>query len=484
MINIGVIPSAGRGLRLIPYTENTPKTLFEIGGKTLLERNIDILVHKIKVKKIYIIHGHLGHQIIESVERHRYSGVEIEYVECAQPEVGLANGLFLLKDFIFEPFVVLLGDELYLKTNHEILLSLPQGAFDAACGYMVTGDATKIRNNYGLTISDNKIQSLNEKPGQLDNNFLGCGTFVFTPKIFDYINMTPPSSRTHRVELIDAIDLLAKTEHRVIAVELKGSYQNINQASDYISATHLHRKKHFSEYKTSLVIPAYNEGASLHFVIEEFLGKVDEIIIAASFSEDDTVAIAQKSGCKTIVKKFSGYGDALRQGMDQASGDILILVEADGSFSADDLPKLLSYLEDADMVIGTRTTKQMIQQGANMNRLLRWGNVIAAKIMQVLWLSQEPRFTDLGCTYRALWKDCYTVIKKNLKANGPEFSPEMMVEVMNAKRKIIEIPVTYRPRIGGHSKHSANLMAVTKTGVKMLFLIFRKRIIHALKNDS
>jgi UDP-N-acetylglucosamine diphosphorylase / glucose-1-phosphate thymidylyltransferase / UDP-N-acetylgalactosamine diphosphorylase / glucosamine-1-phosphate N-acetyltransferase / galactosamine-1-phosphate N-acetyltransferase len=483
MINIGVIPAAGRGLRLIPYTENTPKTLFEIGGKTLLERNIEILVHKIKVKKIYIIHGHLGQQIIDSLAKSNYPGIEIVYIECPEPDVGLANGLLLLKDLIFEAFVVMLGDELYLKTNHETLLSLPENTFHAACAYMVTGDMVKIRNNYGLTIRDNKILALREKPDQLDNNFLGCGTFVFTPKIFEYIGKTPLSPRTHRIELIDAIDLLARTEGGVIPVELKGSYQNINQITDYISATHLHRKKHFNEYKTSLIIPAYNEAASLKYVIEEFSGKVDEIIIAASFSDDDTVDIATHSGCKTLVKKFSGYGDALRQGMDIASGEILILVEADGSFSPDDLPKFLSYLEDADMVVGTRTTKQMIQQGANMDVLLRWGNIIAAKIMQILWLHQEPRFTDLGCTYRALWKDCYAVIKPNLTANGPEFSPEMMVEVMNAKRKIIEIPVTYRPRIGGYSKHSANFIAVAKTGLKMLFLIFRKKFFTSQNDD-
>jgi len=164
--------------------------------------------------------------------------------------------------------------------------------------------------------------------------------------------------------------------------------------------------------------------------------------------------------------------------MDMASGDILILVEADGSFSADDLSKLLSYLKDADMVIGTRTTKQLILQGANMNGALRWGNWFAAKFMQFLWFSQENRFTDLGCTYRVLWKDCYSVIHDNLHAAGPEFSPEMMVEVMKAKRKVVEIPVTYRPRIGGESKHSQNWKNIAKTASKMLGLIICKRINH------
>ena len=86
--------------------------------------------------------------------------------------------------------------------------------------------------------------------------------------------------------------------------------------------------------------------------------------------------------------------------MDAATGDILVLVEADGTFRAKDLGKLLEFLKDADMVIGTRTTRQMIEQGANMDGLLRWGNVVVGKLVEALWWRMEPRFTDVGCTYR------------------------------------------------------------------------------------
>ena len=475
MIDIGVIPAAGRGLRLVPYTENTPKALFEIGGKSLLQRNIEILVHQVGVKKIYVIHGHLGQQIIDLVAQLHYPGVAIECVECSDPDIGLAKGLLLLQTKIQQPFVTLLGDELYLGSNHEVLGQLPLEKLHAAVAYFANGDVDQIRQNYSLEIQNGQVTALHEKPTRLVNDLLGCGTFVFTPKIFDYIVSTPPSKRSGRVELIEAISHLASAEGGVVPVQIGGHYQNINYERDYINATHIYRKEHFREYKISLVIPAYNEEASLRHVIDEFSGKVDEILVAASHSDDRTVEIAQNSPCKTLVKRFAGYGDALKQGMAAASGDILILVEADGSFSADDLPKLLSYLHDADMVIGTRTTKQLILQGANMSGLLRWGNLLAAKYLQFLWFSPENRFTDLGCTYRALWRECFQVIEHNLHGRGPEFSPEMMVEVIRAKRKIIEIPVTYRPRIGGESKHSRTWLGILHTASRMLWLITRKR---------
>ena len=483
MSNIGVIPVAGRGLRLLPYTENTPKALFEIGGQTLLDRNLDILVNKLHLRKIYIIHGHLGQQILDTLASRHRPGVDIEYLECSDPSVGLAHGLLLLKEKIHEPFTVILGDELYLDSNHESLLPYYSRPIDAVCGYLDTRDEAQIRQNYALDIRDERIARLEEKPTAITNNRLGCGTFIFSPIIFEYIAKTSASSRYGKVELIDAINLLAQERGQVFAAQLQANYCNINYARDYIRATHLYRKRHHGEYKTSLVIPAYNEEASLQHVLREFAGHVDEIVVAAhAGSTDKTIEIAKNGAHVTLVRHFRGYGDALRQGMDAATGDILILVEADGSFSADDLPKLLSYLEDADMVIGTRTTKQMILQGANMSTVLRWGNLLAAKFMQLFWFSWENRFTDLGCTYRVLWRECYNIIRSDLHEDGPAFSPEMMVEVIRIKRKLIEIPVTYRPRLGGVSKHSGSWPHIIRTALSMLGMIIRKRIHYALQS--
>lgn len=272
------------------------------------------------------------------------------------------------------------------------------------------------------------------------------------------------------------IDRWAQQGADVRAAVLKGSYRNINYPEDYISAMNLYRKLNFSQYRVSVVIPTYNESAAIGDVIEDFIDKVDEIIVADNQSPDGTADIARTKGATVISKPLAGYGEAMRCALQATTGDILVLAEGDASFTADDLPKILAYMRDADMVIGTRTTKQMIEQGANMDAFLRWGNVLAAKVLQFLWIRQEPRFTDLGCTYRAIWRDTYLSIRDNLSAIGPEFSPEMMVEVLRAERKIIEIPVTYRPRIGDVSKHSGSKLAILKTGTKMLWLIFRRRL--------
>jgi glycosyltransferase involved in cell wall biosynthesis len=234
----------------------------------------------------------------------------------------------------------------------------------------------------------------------------------------------------------------------------------------------------FANRTVSLVIPAYNEAASIAAVVEEFRQSalLDEIVVVDNNCTDATAEIAAAAGARVVAEPAPGYGRALRAGMAAALGEILVLTEADGSFRARDLIKLLAYLDDAGMVVGTRTTRQMVEQGANMRFLLRWGNVAMAKILELLWFwPHEPRFTDVGCTYRALTRATFEAIRPSLRGTGPEFSPEMMCAALSANCRVIEIPVTYSCRRGGSSKHSDGFARQARTAWKMLKMICRKR---------
>lgn len=236
----------------------------------------------------------------------------------------------------------------------------------------------------------------------------------------------------------------------------------------------------FRDRTVSLVIPAYNEEQTIQKVVEEFRQEahLDEIVVVDNNCTDRTAELARAAGARVVQESRPGYGRALMAGMDAATGDILVLVEADGSFRARDLVKLLVYLDDAGMVMGTRTTRQMVQQGANMRFLLRWGNVFMAKFLQLCWLRPaEPRFTDVGCTYRALTRDTYQKIRARLGETGPAFSPEMMCAALQERCRIIEIPVTYSERLGGESKHSDTFGRQARTAWKMFRTICRKRFL-------
>lgn len=236
----------------------------------------------------------------------------------------------------------------------------------------------------------------------------------------------------------------------------------------------------FQGQAVSVIVPAYNEEATIAEVVRDYRSNphVDEVLVVDNNCRDSTAARAAEAGGRVVAEGAPGYGRALKRGMQEAVGEILVLTEADGSFRQRDLIKLLVYLEDAGMVCGTRTTRQLVQQGANMRALLRWGNVAMAKYLELLWFFRaEPRFTDVGCTYRALWRATFAAIRDSLHQAGPAFSPEMMCEVLMKGFRCVEVPVSYHKRLGGDSKHSAGLLDQARTAWAMGKVITRKRLL-------
>lgn len=473
----GVILAAGRGVRAYPATKYIPKALLDISGKSLIERNIDIMRHQLQIDEIIVVVGYLGAQIKELLTQ-RYSDLRLTFVQ-QKSQNGIGAALLEVEPHVGDgPFVVMLGDEFYLDSNHHQLQDYLDTDVDAVLMFKEELDKVKVANNYTGLFQGQRIVSLVEKPENPDSPLMGTGTYFFlNRKIFSYIQNTPPSELRGEVEITDALSNMAKGEnmHRCI---LSGTYLNVNSVDDLNMANYIYREKHFDTYRVSVVIPAYNEESTIAAVVMDYLHHdcVDEVIVVDNNSKDQTAAVAQNAGARVVTEYNQGYGCALRRGLDEARGDIIILTEADGSFQARDVHKFVHYLKDCDMVIGTRTTRQMIEQGANMHGLLRWGNVIVGKLVEALWWSQEPRFTDVGCTYRAIWKSSYDKIRPYLNARGPDFAPEMMIAILICRRRIIEIPVTYRRRIHGESKHSGYFLAQAKTAVKMLKLIFRYRM--------
>lgn len=476
MITQALIPAAGRGVRAWPKSRYLPKVLFEIDGKPIIQRNVELLRDQLGIRDFTIIVGYHKDQLIEALGCGEKFGVKLRYVECQDPDIGLARGMLLARNHFQDRFVTVLGDMVYLDSNHHELMSLLPYEFDAVCGLLHTTDLHDIKRNYSVHLDNNRIVKLIEKPTVVENNWLGTGTYLFTPKIFDAIERTPPSTRSGRVELTDAINSLARESPGVLAFFLKGATFNINTLDEYHEAHYKVRTSRFPQYRVSVIIPAYNEAESIGYVVRDFKSVVDEVFVINNSSTDDTAVRAAEAGARVETVQLKGYGDTIRYGLDHAEGDILVVVEADYSFRSRDLRKLIEYLKDADMIVGTRTTRELVQQGTNMHGLVRWGNVIVAKLLEILWWEHQPRFTDVGCTYRVLWKETYRAIRPLLQAVGPELSPEMMIAVMEAGRRVIEVPISYHERIGGQSKHSASYAAVTRTALRMLATMARMRL--------
>lgn len=471
---IAVIAAAGKGRRIHPRSASVHKVMLEIDGRSLLARNIELLRDALGIREFHVIVGYMADQIRGEFADGSALGVRIEYIVNPDVDGGLGTALLAIEPHIKERFVLVLGDELYLQTNHAGL-ALAAETHVAVCAVRETDDVEVIRKNYAVELTDGRITRLIEKPDAPPNRYLGCGTYVFSPEIFRDARETARSPRSGRLELTDIIDHAARRGASVVPFVLTGQYMNVNTIEDLNVANFVARQLDFDKRRLSVVIPAYNEAASIAHVVRDFLPHAHEVVVMDNCSADGTGELARAAGAVVHSRKLRGYGDALLQGMDEATGDILVLVEADGTFRAKDLGKLLEFLKDADMVIGTRTTRQMVEQGANMDGILRWGNVVVGKLIEALWWSMEPRFTDVGCTYRAIWRDAYNRIRPYLTRTDAAFSPEMMIEIVRCEGRVIEIPVSYYRRRGGESKHSSSLWHSIRTGLRMIGLILEKR---------
>jgi len=230
----------------------------------------------------------------------------------------------------------------------------------------------------------------------------------------------------------------------------------------------------FNGKKLSVVMPAYNEEEHIKQAVRDFLSipLVDEVVVVDNNSKDDTCKLAGEAGARVIKEKNQGYGFACQRALREASGGLIVLVEPDGTFDARDLHKFLAYADDFDMVLGTRTTRELIWEGANMDHFLKWGNWTLGKMVELLY--SGPSLSDVGCTYRLIKKEALDKIEKNFTVGRSHFSPEMMILALKNKIRVVEIPVNYRPR-RGESKITGRRWPAFKLGLIMIALIVKMR---------
>jgi len=230
----------------------------------------------------------------------------------------------------------------------------------------------------------------------------------------------------------------------------------------------------YGDKTVSVVLPAFNEEQYIRAAVEDFArtGVVDEIVVVDNNSRDRTADEARATTARVVQEAAQGYGHALRRGLREATGDLIIMAEPDGTFVGRDVLKLLAYSEDFDMVCGTRTTRELVWEQANMGWFLRIGNWVVAKMLQ--FLHDGPSLSDCGCTLRLTHRKALQQIQDELTVGESHFLPEMVILGLRKNLSIIEVPVNYRGRVG-ESKITGNLKGTLRTGFRMIGLILRYR---------
>lgn len=233
----------------------------------------------------------------------------------------------------------------------------------------------------------------------------------------------------------------------------------------------------WNDKTVSIILGTYAERDSIRSVINGFFetGLVDEVVVVNNNAQEGTREEVDQTRARQVFESKQGYGHSYQRGLAEATGDLLILAEPDGTFLPRDAVKLLAYSDDCDAVFGTRTTREMIWSGANMGLFLKWGNWAVAKLVEVLF--NTSHLSDVGCTYRLLTRETLEKIQPKFSVGGSHFGPELMLLVITSGARVVEVPVNYLPRVG-ESSVTGDLGKAIKLGVQMIGFVITFRLRH------
>ena len=240
--------------------------------------------------------------------------------------------------------------------------------------------------------------------------------------------------------------------------------------------------------KICIIIPTYNEELSIEKVVKDFINQkhVEHVIVVDNNSSDRTVEIAKASNAKVITKNENkGYSHSLVLGLKEAiktDANIIGTVEADGTFNAYDLEKMTPYLDNCDMVIGTRQNQVITEKGNQNSGFFVWANFILAKLIQMKYVSLEHmgivNLTDVGCVYRIMKRESLEKIVDKLTHSGTDkpiggvgIGLYFTMQCIENDQKIIEIPVTFKKRIGKSKISGVSTSKTIRVGLNFLKLI-------------
>ncbi|MCM5661970.1 glycosyltransferase family 2 protein [Galbibacter mesophilus] len=220
-----------------------------------------------------------------------------------------------------------------------------------------------------------------------------------------------------------------------------------------------------------VIIPAFNEEASIGLVINEIPEIVDEVIVVSNNSTDATEEVAKKAGATVLTENRKGYGYACLKGMEYISEsgntpDIIVFLDGDYSDYPEELTKIVSPIlnDNMDLVIGARN--KSLREPNSMTPQQVFGNWLATFLMKLFF---GARFTDLG-PFRAIKYNKLLTLEMEDKTYG--WTVEMQLKAIKKNYSYTEIPVRYKNRIGV-SKVSGTVKGSIMAGIKILGWIFK-----------
>ncbi|MHB1570763.1 MAG: glycosyltransferase family 2 protein [Solirubrobacteraceae bacterium] len=222
-----------------------------------------------------------------------------------------------------------------------------------------------------------------------------------------------------------------------------------------------------ADVRVSVVIPAHNELSNLAYVFSRLPAGLHQVILVNGHSTDGTAQEARRlrPDVEIIDQLGTGKGDALAAGFAACTGDVIVMLDADGSTDPREIPRFVAALHaGADFVKGSRYAQG--GGSTDLTPVRRLGNTVLSWLVNRLY---GTSYTDLCYGYVAFWRRCLPYI--HLDVTGFEVETALNVRVARAGLVVHEVPSFERARLNG----SSDLEAV-RDGVRILRTIVGERL--------
>jgi glycosyltransferase involved in cell wall biosynthesis len=229
--------------------------------------------------------------------------------------------------------------------------------------------------------------------------------------------------------------------------------------------------------KITAIIPALNEEKSIALVLNGLPGFIDNVVVCDNGSTDNTAAVARQQGAAVVFEKERGYGAACLRAVAALDSygtsaiiskpDILLFIDGDYSDYPEQAETLIRPLieNDFDLVMGSRILTLKSHRALFPAAVL--GNWLSTKLIYWIW---NAKFTDIG-PFRAIKFDSFKTL--DMKDRNFGWTLEMQVKAVKRGLKCLEVPVSYRKRIGS-SKISGTISGSLRAGTKFIWIICKE----------
>jgi dTDP-glucose pyrophosphorylase len=232
---MGVILAAGKGTRMRPFSEHWPKPILPVMGKPLMAYQLEMMA-ALGVRRIVVVIGHLGHEVVRALGDGSAYGVEIRYVE-QEEMLGIAHAVSRLEPHVDRPFFLFLGDIFFATENLGSMVDrFRRGeGLGGVLACKRESNLEAIKRNFVVHVGpDGLVQRVIEKPRYPRTDLKGCGIYLFDLAFFDAVRRTPRTAMRNEYEITDSIQIFLDDGYRVEAAEVVKADMNVSYPADLL----------------------------------------------------------------------------------------------------------------------------------------------------------------------------------------------------------------------------------------------------------